>query len=87
MKMLVIQGYFEEGKFITDTPVAIPEKRKTIVTVLDEEALSIEARRNERIEKWEEFRLAIENDKEELPDDFPVRMGNFRTPEELNLRD
>jgi hypothetical protein len=41
MKMLVVQGYFEEGKFVTDTPVVIPEKKKTIVTVLDDEALSI----------------------------------------------
>jgi hypothetical protein len=87
MKMLVVQGYFEEGKFVTDTSVIIPEKKKTIVTVLDEEALSSEAKKNKRIEKWEEFRLAIESDKEGLPDDFPLRMGNFRTPEELNLRD
>ena len=33
--LLVFEGYFDEGRFITDTPY-IPEGKKTIVTVLDE---------------------------------------------------
>jgi hypothetical protein len=34
--LLAVEGYFEAGRFIADTPVHIPERRKTIVTVLDE---------------------------------------------------
>ena len=34
--MLAFQGYFQSGRFVTDTPVQIPERKKTIVTVLDE---------------------------------------------------
>jgi hypothetical protein len=85
--MFVIQGYFEAGKFIADSPVSIPENKKTIITVLDEDALSIEAKKQERIRKWEKFREAIENSDEDLPDDFPIRMNNFRTPEDLGLYD
>ena len=33
--LLVFEGYFNEGRFITDTPY-IPECKKTIVTILDE---------------------------------------------------
>ena len=35
---LIIQGYFEEGHFIPNTPIQIPERRKTIITLLDETA-------------------------------------------------
>jgi ethanolamine utilization cobalamin adenosyltransferase len=35
--MLALQGYFQSGRFVTDTPVQIPERKKAIVTVLDEE--------------------------------------------------
>jgi len=85
--MLVIQGYFEAGKFIADSPVAIPENKKTIVTVLDEEALSAEAKKQARMDKWQKFREAIETSHEELSDDFPIRMKSFRTPEDLGLYD
>jgi hypothetical protein len=32
-KMLALQGYFQSGRFVTGTPVQIPEGKKTIVTV------------------------------------------------------
>jgi hypothetical protein len=32
--MLAVQGYFQSGRFITDTPIQIPERKKTIITVL-----------------------------------------------------
>jgi hypothetical protein len=34
--MLALQGYFQSGRFVSDTPVRIPERKKTIVTVSDE---------------------------------------------------
>jgi hypothetical protein len=34
--LLTVEGYFEAGRFIADTPIQIPERRKTIITVLDE---------------------------------------------------
>jgi hypothetical protein len=49
--LLTVEGYFEAGRFITDTPVHIPERKKTIVTVLDEtvdEAGELVARNNRR---------------------------------------
>jgi hypothetical protein len=64
--MLVIQGYFEAGKFISDTPVAIPENKKTIITVLDENI-----QRTDQKKIWNEFREAIEKSNEELPDYIP----------------
>jgi hypothetical protein len=64
--MLVIQGYFEAGQFIADTPVVIPENKKTIVTVLDE---NVQKFNQKKI--WNEFREAIEKSNEELPDDIP----------------
>jgi hypothetical protein len=34
--LLAVQGYFEAGRFITDTPIQIPERRKTVIRVVDE---------------------------------------------------
>ena len=31
--MLVITGIFEDGRFIPDEPINIPEKRKVVVTI------------------------------------------------------
>ncbi|MDR1353618.1 MAG: hypothetical protein LBK05_10090 [Treponema sp.] len=44
--LLVVEGYFEAGRFIADTPVQIPEGKKTIVTVLDEEVNKDKEREN-----------------------------------------
>jgi hypothetical protein len=35
--LLTVQGYFEGGRFIADEPVRIPERKKAIVTILDED--------------------------------------------------
>jgi hypothetical protein len=64
--MLVIQGYFEAGQFISDTPIVIPENKRTIITVLDE---NIQKTDHKKI--WNEFREAIEKSNEELPDYIP----------------
>jgi len=34
--MLVITGIFENERFIPDTPVEIPQKKKVVVTIEDE---------------------------------------------------
>ena len=34
--MLVITGIFEDGRFIPDKPVKIPEKKKVLVTIDDD---------------------------------------------------
>jgi hypothetical protein len=64
--MLVIQGYFEAGQFVSDTPVVIPENKKTIITVLDETI-----QKNDQKKMWDDFRQAIEKSDEELPDYVP----------------
>jgi hypothetical protein len=82
--MLVIQGYFEAGRFIADSPVAIPENKKAIVTVLDEEIRGEEQKRQERIKLWREIRAKVEQSDEVLPDDFPIPL-KLKTPEDLAL--
>jgi hypothetical protein len=64
--MLVVQGYFEAGQFISDTPVVIPENKKTIVTVLDENVQKTDQKKT-----WDEFRETIEKSNEELSDYIP----------------
>ena len=79
--LLTLQGYFEAGRFIADTPIQIPEGRKTIVTVLDEiaEKNSEEARQTKL---WNEIFEEIENCDEILLGE-PERI-HFRTPEEID---
>jgi hypothetical protein len=35
--LLTFQGFFEKGAFITNDPVAIPDGKKAILTIIDEE--------------------------------------------------
>jgi hypothetical protein len=53
---LTFQGYFEAGQFVADTPVQIPDGRKTIVMVLDEKADKAKGR-EEYIAYWNKMRL------------------------------
>jgi hypothetical protein len=61
--MLIIQGYFEAGQFISNNPIVIPENKKTIVTILDEDIQKIDQKKI-----WNEFKETIENCDEDLPD-------------------
>jgi len=76
--LLVLEGYFEEGRFITDTPY-IPEGKKTIVTVLDE---TVDGDKEQKAYKklWDEIIDAIETSDEVLEGE-PERLC-FRTTEE-----
>jgi hypothetical protein len=82
--MLVINGFFEKGKFVPDVPVLLPEKTKAVIQVENtEDILPVISN-----ESWDEFRKGIEAvEGEEIPDDFVERfkMTNFRTPEELGF--
>ena len=79
--LLTIQGYFEAGHFIADTPVQIPEGRKTIVTVLDEKVDKTQERAN-YIDYWDQIIEDIQNSDEVLEGE-PERI-HFRTPEEID---
>ena len=79
--LLTVQGYFEAGQFIADTPIQIPEGRKTIVTVLDEK---VEKDRKLAAHKklWREIIEDLQNCDEVLEGE-PERI-RFRTPEEID---
>jgi RAB protein geranylgeranyltransferase component A len=77
--LLTFQGYFEAGQFIADTPVHIPERHKTIVTVLDE-TVDPEAEQEAHKKLWEKIVEDIQNSDEVLEGE-PERL-HFRTPEE-----
>jgi hypothetical protein len=79
--LLTFQGYFEAGQFVTDTPVQIPEGRKTIVTVLDEKADRATGR-EEYIAYWNKI-IEDSQDSDEMPEGEPGRI-RFKTPEEID---
>jgi hypothetical protein len=79
--LLAVEGYFEGGRFITDTPVHIPEGKKTIVTVLDEAANKDKEREN-YVAYWNKIIEDIQNSDEVLEGE-PERL-RFRTPEEID---
>jgi hypothetical protein len=79
--LLTVEGYFEAGHFITDTPIRIPEGRKIIVTVLDE-TINKDKERKVYKKLWDEIIDEIENSSEVLEGE-PERL-RFRTPEETD---
>jgi hypothetical protein len=79
--LLTFQGYFEAGQFVADTPVQIPEGRKTIITVLDEKVDKASEREN-YITYWNKIIEDIQNSNEVLEGD-PERI-RFKTPEEID---
>jgi len=76
--LLTLEGYFEAGRFITNTPY-IPEGKKTIVTVLDE---TVDRDKEQKAYQtlWNEIIDEIETSSEVLEGE-PERF-RFRTPEE-----
>jgi hypothetical protein len=83
--LLTFQGYFEAGRFISDTPVKIPDGKKTIVTVLDEAV-----DRNEEKE-WEDYQAYWDKIIEDIQNSDEVLKGEperftrlFKTPEEID---
>jgi hypothetical protein len=80
--MLALQGYFQSGRFISDTPVQIPEGKRTIVTVLDEDVDEDKERRARQM-LWDEILDELERSDEVLEGE-PERL-RFRSPEETEL--
>ncbi|MDR1930385.1 MAG: hypothetical protein LBQ44_07115 [Treponema sp.] len=76
--MLAFQGYFQSGRFISDPPIQIPERKKTIVTVLDE-SVDEEGAQKAYQSLWDEIIDEIENSDEVLEGE-PERL-HFRSPE------
>jgi len=74
--MLIVTGIFENERFIPDTQVAIPQRKKVTVTI--EESPAEETKPSN---KWREIGEAILNCDEELPGSpQPVQ---FRTIAEM----
>ncbi|WP_059369778.1 antitoxin AF2212-like protein [Treponema endosymbiont of Eucomonympha sp.] len=64
--LVIVQGFFEGGKFIPSEPVKIPEYKKVILTILDEDT-----EKTVKMAAWKEcLRLLDESIGEEVPD-FP----------------
>jgi hypothetical protein len=70
--MISLQGYFDGGLFVPDTPVTIPERKRSIVTILDEDI-----KNSNYTKEWEKtFNLLKESMNEDLsgePERFSVQ--------------
>jgi len=74
--MLIVTGIFENERFIPDTPVSIPQRKKVTITIDENTAAEIKP-----LNKWREIGEAILNCDEELPGSpQPVQ---FRTIAEM----
>lgn len=82
LMLLTVQGCFKSGRFIADTPIQIPDGRKTIITVLDEK-VDTENERKNYIEYWNKIIEDIQNSDEALEGE-PERIG-FKTPKEIDV--
>jgi hypothetical protein len=67
--MLIVQGYFEKNVFHSDTDVSIPDGKKAVVTVIDEEAGSNE-KKSRQIAALDEFFSGLAADSKELTEEF-----------------
>ncbi|GHV73744.1 hypothetical protein AGMMS49940_10460 [Spirochaetia bacterium] len=67
--LLTFQGYFNKGEFISDQKMAIPERKKAIVTILDEDINQGQTIK-EKMSALQNINKLIDtaNDEEELPD-------------------
>ena len=78
--MLVVTGVFENERFIPDSPISIPQKKKVIVTIEDILDKDIEIETS-TTNKWREIGEAMLNCDEELTGSpTPIQ---FRTISEM----
>jgi len=66
--MQAYQGYFENGQFVSLDTVKIPERKRTILTVLDEPIK--EHLENEQLIALQELFDTINASDEEIPETF-----------------
>ena len=78
--MLVVNGFFENGVFIPEKPLAGIKGRQRAVLNIDE---TDKDERQERLAAWQEFSRAIRASDEKLEGE-PERI-RFRTPEETEI--
>ena len=77
--MQAYQGYFENGQFISLETVKIPERKRAILTVLDEPIK--ECSENKQLIAFQDFFDAINASDEEIPETF--ERVNFSRPIDL----
>ena len=75
--MQSFQGYFEAGQFIPLDAVKIPERRRVILTVLDE---PVPTGANVQTAAWKVFFAAVKGSDEVVPETFD-RVGFSREVE------
>lgn len=67
--MEAYQGYFENGRFIPFDEVSIPERKRAIVTILDE-PIEEETKAEKQRKAFETFIKEIKACDEEIPEHF-----------------
>ena len=77
-KMLIIEGFFENGVFVPEKPLTNIKGRQRAVLNIDETG---QDEKQDRINAWREFSRAIRTSNEILEGE-PERI-RFRTPDEL----
>ncbi|MCL2111789.1 MAG: hypothetical protein FWH32_06035 [Clostridiales bacterium] len=69
--MIAVQGYFEGDRFFPEQQVKIPQRKRAIVTILDEPVVD----RHERNKKaWMKFLKEIAECDEPPPEGMPERV-------------
>jgi hypothetical protein len=66
--LVTVQGFFEDGKFIPNEPVQIPNHKAAIVTLLDDSESDKKKRQLSELDRLE--KMLDESMDEEIPD-FP----------------
>jgi predicted DNA-binding antitoxin AbrB/MazE fold protein len=78
--MLVVNGFFENGVFVPEKPLANIKGRQRAVLNIDE---TDKNEKQERLSAWQEFSRVIRTSNEPLEGE-PQRI-RFRTPEEIEV--
>jgi hypothetical protein len=76
--MLVVSGFFENGVFVPDEPLANVKGKQRAVLNIDDIG---DEGRQDRIDAWREFSCAV-RDSDEILEGEPKRI-RFRMPEEI----
>jgi hypothetical protein len=78
--MLIVNGFFENGVFIPEKPLADIKGRQRAVLNIDETDRN---EKQDRLNAWQEFSRVIRTNNEPLEGE-PQRI-HFRTPEEIDV--
>ncbi|MDR1316707.1 MAG: hypothetical protein LBK13_07520 [Spirochaetales bacterium] len=65
--MIALEGYFEDDRFISQNSEPVPEHKRAIVTILDEDVPP--GNQEDALEKV--IQLIEESKDEEIPEEFP----------------